>query len=771
LLLLNGSQKSVAQSKLQGANASSGTLERMIVDNGIVAMDVDLGGGPSTLRFSAAPDSFFTIVAFNNEMRAVEVGAQMKLVPDSSTVLPKALADSARDLVIERTESTAGFELIVRDSRTGFTFFNIEGHSYDYNAASHLLKIADGRLLISSDLAKLLGRSPSASAQAGTISAAATMYPIEVKKIVNGDVESATLPRLHHPDVGTTPGPDVIVGDMPSMVQSGSSGTQVGLAIATTSCNAGVVDLDWFQLPNNDHPVIPQNIYRMSSAANNNDRLEQIGQGWMKHAFTALTQNVCGFGCNGTGGSHLGSGCSDPYDTSLNGSQTGIGSRAWANPFTGFYPNTSNPDGQPTSRDHNGHTHTGTSHRVLVEQADLNTTLNPGAVYFGEAQYVTPHEYAWCQSHPGQCNMYNNVSYRQFNVTGTTSFTFSPAAATVRSRPAILAWTGATANQIEPAPGVDGIGFVAYKVTNPSAGVYHYEYAVYNENLDRAIQSFTVPLGCGVTISNIGFHAPLQPVAFANDGTQNDAGYSNTPWAVNQTTAAITWSCQTFAQNQNANAIRWGTMYNFRFDSNKPPQAGQATVGFFKTGSPIMTGIQSPTADPCNPLSITNVVSHKVHGSAGAFDINLPLSGEPGLESRNTGGNHTFIFSFSNNIMSGNATVTSGTGNVTSPPIVSGNTMTVELSGVTDVQQIAVTASNVMDTFGQTLPDTAVTANILAGDTTANKSVNSSDVIMTKQRVGAVIDATNFRTDVNASGTVNASDVTMVKGLVGDSLP
>ena len=37
--------------------------------------------------------------------------------------------------------------------------------------------------------------------------------------------------------------------------------------------------------------------------------------------------------------------------------------------------------------------------------------------------------------------------------------------------------------------------FVAYKVTNPSAGVWHYEYAIYNENLDRAIQSFSVPLG------------------------------------------------------------------------------------------------------------------------------------------------------------------------------------------------------------------------------------------------------------------------------------
>ena len=154
--------------------------------------------------------------------------------------------------------------------------------------------------------------------------------------------------------------------------------------------------------------------------------------------------------------------------------------------------------------------------------------------------------------------------------------------------------TGASLNQIEPDPGNDGIWFMGYKVTNPSPGVWHYEYALYNENLDRAIQSFSVPLGLGVNISNIGFHAPPQEPGWSNDGTQNNQGYSSTPWDVTQTADSITWSTETFAQNQNANAIRWGTLYNFRFDSDQPPQAANATVGFFKTGSPMMVAIQAP---------------------------------------------------------------------------------------------------------------------------------------------------------------------------------
>src|SRR6059036_550804 len=99
-------------------------------------------------------------------------------------------------------------------------------------------------------------------------------------------------------------------------------------------------------------------------------------------------------------------------------------------------------------------------------------------------------------------------------------------------------------------------------------------------NLDRAIQSFSVPLGPGVNVSNIGFHAPPQHPGWANDGTFNNQGYRSTPWDVTQDASSITWSTETFATNQNANAIRWGTLYNFRFDADQPPNPTNATVGF-----------------------------------------------------------------------------------------------------------------------------------------------------------------------------------------------
>ena len=197
--------------------------------------------------------------------------------------------------------------------------------------------------------------------------------------------------------------------------------------------------------------------------------------------------------------------------------------------------------------------------------------------------------------------MYNNVSYRRFNVTGTTGpFSFSPAAATVRVKSAVNAWTGATLVDFSPDPGNDGVGTVAYKVTNTSPGMWHYEYAIYNQNLDRAIQSFSVPTGATSRVSflNVGFHAPPQHPGWTADGTVGNTGYSSTPWTLTQTSSALTWSSETFAQNPNANAIRWGTMYNFRFDSNRPPQPANATIGFFKTGAPITVQVQGPVCLP-----------------------------------------------------------------------------------------------------------------------------------------------------------------------------
>src|ERR1700740_3570031 len=109
-LVSNNSDGSLARLKQEDPNHQTGTLEKMIVANGTVAMDVELNrlnGGKSrsqlhTLRFDAAPDSFFTVLIFNSELRGLEPGA-IALIPQHSAKLPAALNVSLQQLMIEST--------------------------------------------------------------------------------------------------------------------------------------------------------------------------------------------------------------------------------------------------------------------------------------------------------------------------------------------------------------------------------------------------------------------------------------------------------------------------------------------------------------------------------------------------------------------------------------------------------------------------------------------------------------------------------------------
>ena len=65
------------------------------------------------------------------------------------------------------------------------------------------------------------------------------------------------------------------------------------------------------------------------------------------------------------------------------------------------------------------------------------------------------------------------------------------------------------------------------------------------------------------------------------------------------------------ALNANANALRWGTLYNFRFDSNRPPQTVSATIGFFKTGGPMNVDVQGPAPAVASNVTVAGRVTRQ----------------------------------------------------------------------------------------------------------------------------------------------------------------
>ena len=112
-----------------------------------------------------------------------------------------------------------------------------------------------------------------------------------------------------------------------------------------------------------EHPVIGQEMYKYYDG-----RFQQIGFSWLKHAFCALSEDLC-TPCAGTNCDTLGIGCSDPYTALRNGAQGNLGPRSLVDAHTGSspYPYSAPPYAGLIAG------------RVQVSELDLNPTLNPGA--------------------------------------------------------------------------------------------------------------------------------------------------------------------------------------------------------------------------------------------------------------------------------------------------------------------------------------------------------------------------------------------------------
>ncbi|HEX8662682.1 MAG TPA: hypothetical protein VF744_01475 [Beijerinckiaceae bacterium] len=375
---------------------------------------------------------------------------------------------------------------------------------------------------------------------------------------------------LSIPFAAKADGADVILGELFGTSVYARHNGIAAISVGTTSCNAGNQVLNWKALPDNKHPVITMNMYRLLD-----DRMTQIGQSWVKHGFFALQQNVCNFGCQANASDGLGVGCSDPYGTGTN-QGPGLGSRRLVNPTTGAF------DGAKAQQELNTFQPTSPiDHGLQVREADL---ANPGARYFVEGHYVAADDAA-------AGNGQNNVSHMEVLVTRDSGGNFvivnanpSPRP-TVRERPAIRAWPYAEFSIHDGAPD-DGQVTVAHKIVRLSRTKYRYEYAVYNMNSERGVQSFSVPVG-NAQVSNVGFSAVFS----------HGEAWENDPWQNTVANGRVTWSTKTFQQSENANAIRWGTTYNFWFEAEAAPGHADAQITRFKPGNgpaSVSLNVQAP---------------------------------------------------------------------------------------------------------------------------------------------------------------------------------
>jgi hypothetical protein len=225
----------------------------------------------------------------------------------------------------------------------------------------------------------------------------------------------------------------------------------------------------------------------------------------------------------------------------------------------------------------------------------------PNAVYIFEGVYVAQDE--------NLANSLNNASWKRTSIASNLTATVGTELAAL-GQPAIAAWRalGGPGGTLDAGVTVasatvsgEGTYWYAHKARDLGNGTWRYDYAVFNLNSHLSGGSFSVPVPAGVNVTNIGFYAP---------DYHSGEPYSNTDWTNARTANAVTWSSpQTFAQNANTNALRWGTTYNFWFDANTAPAATNpnANLGMFRDSTrSVDFAVRAPGAPTCDGIDFNN---------------------------------------------------------------------------------------------------------------------------------------------------------------------
>ncbi|HQR12189.1 MAG TPA: hypothetical protein PLW68_12770 [Casimicrobiaceae bacterium] len=173
----------------------------------------------------------------------------------------------------------------------------------------------------------------------------------------------------------------------------------------------------------------------------------------------------------------------------------------------------------------------------------------------------------------------------------------------------------------------------------------------------------------------------------------------------------------------------------------------------------VVTGAATP------PLTLQFVVSRKVHGTAGTFDLLLgAVPTDPTTEPR-AGPTHTLVFAFDQPVVSGVATVSEGTAAVGTPTF-NGSEMTVPLTGVTNPQYVTVNVSNVAASGGAAGGNGSIRVGYNFGDANQSRQVTVADVGIVNAALLQTVTNANFLLDINVDGRLTVAD----KGLANANL-
>ncbi|MBL9076295.1 MAG: hypothetical protein JNL08_02250 [Planctomycetes bacterium] len=390
---------------------------------------------------------------------------------------------------------------------------------------------------------------------------------------------------------GTIPGLDGRLTNNASPSYFGRRGAahpngEVAMACSYSMCNPGTVPIQWTAPMNPNHPMFAMSIVRES-----NGRFEQITDAsttYVKHAFGAANSaSTCGGTCQSSG-TGLRVNCTDVYGAGLNANRFYLGPASEIDPWTGVwnpigsYFDRGDPEVAPPSNTDGVRSLQSTSGGFPTDAVKNRITLK-------EQDLLTPGTFYYCchivvRGEDGDLH-WDNLGHRQMTATWTgTTWTFAvPGAFTQGS--VLQQWTGAQLGNGRNGED-DGHFVVAVKVTPLAGGTWHYEYAVQNFDNHRGGASLRIPVCPTTTVTNITFRD-------TNDDLLDE-------WTATRVGGELVFSAPA------SNPLDWNHIYNFGFDCDIAPEAGDVVVDQARVG-PGALSVSIATQVPAGIAEVTTL--------------------------------------------------------------------------------------------------------------------------------------------------------------------
>lgn len=353
---------------------------------------------------------------------------------------------------------------------------------------------------------------------------------------------------------------DLRLGDLSQLQQAGRTGAWpagvTAVAFATTSCNVGTENIPWLGPMAESHPGIAMQLYRELGG-----RFEQLGASWIVHGPAALPGNSCDLCTTPSDGTFLPPQCSNVHSAAIHADRALMGPRDEWDPLAGSWRCAGShfAGGEPDCvRRHDGAGHDPVEHRLAAADADLG---NPGATYYYEAIYLVP----------GDADRHDNLGSRRCTMvwSGSAWIFSTPAAGNpLVSGPALERW-GERRTWATAAPG-DGELLLAVQTSDLGGGLWRYEYALFNLDCARGASGFRVPVG-GLFPSAAGFH----------DGDRDPSS----DWSPEAGGGELAWRMPEPGAGEEANALDYGLLFNFRFEAPAPPGETLVAVDLHRPGA------------------------------------------------------------------------------------------------------------------------------------------------------------------------------------------